>query len=387
MKKLGLCVVIYNNNFGSMLQSYATQKKLENMGIEYEVIRYRKKYTPLFFIKSFFRIFNPIMLSEKKILIQKKVNLSIHKDISKYNALRNKKFDEFRKIYFQKLSPIYFGYSELLKAGKKYDAYLVGSDQLWSPSGLPSNFYNLKFVDDKITKISYASSFGVKKIPFYQIKRTEEYLKRIEYIGVRENTGKNIVKELTGRDVQVVVDPTLLFNDKEWKSILEYKSLYTEPYIFAYFLGPNEKHRMIVNQLKKSTGLKIVTIRHMDEYVDADEKFGDYAPYNVGPVEFVSLISHAQYICTDSFHGTVFSILHHKQFITFNRYSDNAIDSKNSRIDSLCSNLGLEDRRFKNNIEKEMLADIDYTSVDIKLEDMRKKSNSYLEKALTCMGE
>lgn len=383
MKKLGICVVIYNNNFGSMLQSYATMKYLDKMGIEYDVIRYKKKYTPLFILKSIPRLLNKNIWIDKKRVIQKKVGMLLHKDIKKANSMRNKLFDEFRKKYFVNLADFTHGYKNLKEVGKKYDAYLVGSDQLWLPSGLATNFYNLNFVADEKLKVSYASSFGVKKIPFYQIKRTRDYLNRIQYISTRENSGRDIVKELTGRDVPVVVDPTLLFNKDEWLEILENKNKYQEKYIFAYFLGGNIGYRDEVRKLAKEKGMKIVTIRHMDQFVSADNEFGDYAPYDVGPEEFVNLIRNAEYICTDSFHGMLFSIINHKKFIVFNRYSDKSKTSKNSRIESLCNNLGLEDRRYKEgDIISEMDKNINYDDVEKKIESMRDKSKNYLKEAL-----
>ena len=384
MKKIGICVVIYNNNFGSMLQSYATMKILEEMNIDYEVIRYKKKYTPLFILKSIPRVLNKNIWVDKKRVIQKKIGMMLHKDIKEANEERNKLFDEFRKKRFTKLAPFSYGYKQLKETGKKYDAYLVGSDQLWLPSGLATNFYNLMFVDENKLKISYASSFGVKEIPFYQVKRTKEYLNRIQYISTRENSGRDIVKKLTGRDVPVVVDPTLLFNKDQWNNILENKKMYNEKYIFAYFLGSNKEHRDRVRKLAKDTNLKIVTIRHMDEYVEADNDFGDYAPYNVGPEEFVNLIRNAEYVCTDSFHGTVFSIINHKQFLIFNRYSESSKTSKNSRIESLCANLGLEKRRFRTDLDitEAIKETIDYTEVDKKVEKMREKSKEYLKKAV-----
>ena len=389
MKKIGMCVVVYNNNFGSMLQSYATMKMIEDLNIDYEVIRYKKKYTPLFILKSIPRILNKNIWIDKKRIIKKKMGMMAHKDIKKANNERNKKFDEFRKKYFTKLADFSVGYKELQKTGKKYDAYLVGSDQLWLPSGLATNFYNLKFVADNKLKVSYASSFGVKQIPFYQIKRTREYLNRIEYISTRENSGRDIVKELTGRDVPVVVDPTLLFNEEQWNDILENKRMYKEKYIFAYFLGANQEHRDKVRELAKEKNMKIVTIRHMDEYIEADNTFGDYAPYEVGPEEFVNLIRNAEYICTDSFHGTVFSIINHKKFLVFNRYSDSSKTSKNSRIESLCENFGLQSRRYEQgkNIVDMIDSSINYKEVDEKVENMREKSKSYLKEALKKVRE
>lgn len=387
MKLLGVCIVYDNNNYGSMLQSYATQQKLNELGIMFEVIRYRKKKTPAFILKSLPRMFNPILISDKYLLIQKKIQLKRYPELSKLNQIRNEKFDEFRKKNFKYFSKVSYGYDKLKKDSLKYQAFLVGSDQLWSPSGLPTNFYNLIFAPNDKVKISYASSFGVKRIPSYQVKRTITYLKRIQFISVRENSGRKIVKDLIQRDVPVVVDPTLLFDEIGWKRLIPDQQKVKEPYIFAYFLGATASHREEVTRLGKELNMKIVSLHHMDQYVKADEDFGEIYPYDIGPEEFVNLIRHARYVCTDSFHGSVFSIIHQKQFVVFNRYSETAIDSKNTRIDSLLDNLDIGERRFKHNLKELMLQPIDYDKVNINLSAMRKKSEEYLNNALECMKE
>ena len=134
-----------------------------------------------------------------------------------------------------------------------------------------------------------------------------------------EESGKRIVKELTGRDVPVILDPTMVITRKQWDEAVPDQAVTDGEYLFCYFLGNNPSHREEASALAKSLGLKIVTLRHLDEYIASDEKFGDEAPYDVGPEEFVNLIRHAKYVCTDSFHGSVFSILYRKQFISFNR--------------------------------------------------------------------
>lgn len=107
-----------------------------------------------------------------------------------------------------------------------------------------------------------------------------------------------------------------------------YKKEMDEPYIFAYFLGANPEYRKQVRKLAKSTGLKIVALRHMDQYVEDDESFGDYAPYDVAPDRFLNLLRGAEYVCTDSFHGTCFSIINEKRFMIFNRYANTSATSK-----------------------------------------------------------
>lgn len=291
-----------------------------------------------------------------------------------------KAFAGFKKWAFKRFSDEYVGYSELCRGGKKYSAVITGSDQLWSPAGLPTNYYNLMFVPDSTLKVSIASSFGVKEIPWYQKKRTIQYLNRIEHISMRENRGSEIVKELTGRTVPTILDPVFFLSKDEWLERIPNKREIEEPYIFAYFLGANQKHRNAVQKLAKDKGIKVVALRHMDQYVEEDENFGDIAPYDVSPKRFLNLLRNAEYVCTDSFHGTAFSILNQKQFVVFNRYVENSSFSKNSRIDTLCTNFGVEKRRYKEGMDLISVVekDIDYNLINKKYEKLKKTTDDYL---------
>ena len=156
-------------------------------------------------------------------------------------------------------------------------------------------------------------------------------------------------------------------------------------YILCYFLGVNREHRKMAEQLKKKTGLKIVTLPHLDEYVASDEKFGDYRLFDIGPAEFVNLIRNAEYVLTDSFHGTCFSILNHKKFVTFSRFQATNSESTNTRIDSLLVGLHLEKRRItvsECNIVEIIEKEIDYEITDGILEKMRSESCDYLKSAI-----
>lgn len=378
MKKIGICACYTNHNYGSMLQSYATQKAFEAEGFDCEMIRYRKKKTIGFILKQIPRIFNRITISDKKLVIEKKLCLRKHPEAAREDQIRKAAFERFQERYFTKLSPEYYGYDALKKGAAQYAGVISGSDQVWSPSALATHFYDLTFVPDGVVRASYASSFGVKEIPFYQVQRTKYYLNRIPYVSVREKAGQTIVKLLTGRDVPNVCDPTFLFTGEQWEQFIPVKEIVQEPYIFAYFLGANPEHRALVSQFAQDQGIKVVAVHHMDTYVPADEGFGDIVMSDVGPEEFVNLIRGAEYVCTDSFHGTIFSVLNHKQFLTFNRYSNQAKDSKNSRIDSLCQVLGLSERRFNNHLGEEIMKPIDYNIVDARAVEFRRESLSYI---------
>lgn len=382
MKKLGICACYKHKNYGSQLQSYATTVELARRNIDFEVIRYKKKITPLLLVKSLPRLLNPVFINDRIIeTSQKKMMLKLHPQLAQDNAVRNAAFDKFSQSRFKKLSPVYYGYEQLKEQSKKYTAVMVGSDQLWSPSGITSNFYNLMFADDNTVKISYATSFGVSQINPRYHKIYNTFLNRLNFISVRENSGKKIVEELSSNKAEVVCDPVILLDAEQWLKEIPNKRLYDEPYIFAYFLGKSAEYRDAVTKFAKQKGLKIVTEPHMDSYNKADENFGDYTPFDIGPAEFVNLIRNAEYVFTDSFHGSVFSMLYQKHFLVFNRYSDNSSSSKNSRIDSFCKNYGLSDRRYNGNIA-DVENKINYEDVLGKVDEHRQKSKAFLDRAL-----
>ena len=181
------------------------------------------------------------------------------------------------------------------------------------------------------------------------------------------------------------MDPTLLFDGDEWKSIFPYERQYSEPYIFAYFLGTSEEHRRLVEEFAKEKKLRVITCPHLDEYVESDNEFGDEQRFDVDPVDFLNLIRGAEYICTDSFHGSVFSILNHKKFVAFSRYTDAIRKSKNGRIVSLFNQLGISNRHvtsYETGISNIIEAEIDYDSVDSVLTGLRNETYEFLNNAL-----
>ncbi|MCD7884758.1 MAG: polysaccharide pyruvyl transferase family protein, partial [Lachnospiraceae bacterium] len=299
------------------------------------------------------------------------------------SEIREHAFEMYSEKAFTNLSPIFVGYKELCAGAGSYSAVIVGSDQLWSPAGLPTNYFNLMFVPDCIRKISVASSFGVNQIPWYQTSRTKEYLKRIDFLSVRENRGAEIVKELTGRNVPVVADPVFLLSEDDWERLIPKKNIYNEPYVFAYFLGNNEEYRVVVKKFAAENGLKIVTFRHVDQFNDFEESFGDYAPYDADPGDFLNILRGAKFVFTDSLHGTIFSVIHKKNFVIFDRYSDSSKVSKNSRIDSLCDNLDIKSKRYKGDLEKNLYSELDYEVINKNISVIVENIKNFLDTALS----
>lgn len=238
----------------------------------------------------------------------------------------------------------------------------------------------MEFAPENKPKLAYATSFGVSEIPPNLKKATARYLNRFQHLSTREIAGQKIICELTGKKVPVVCDPTLLFDAEGWAGIIRDQRILDEPYVFCYFLGTNPEHRRQAQEFSKRTGLEIVSCPFLDHFVKEDITFGDVQLFDMDAADFVNLIRHAEYILTDSFHGSVFSILHHKKFMTFNRFAGTA-NSRNSRIDSLCALLGLGERRYNGNV-MDVQKDVDYTLVDDRLERLREESIQYLKEAL-----
>lgn len=381
-KKIGICACYATKNYGSMLQAFATQVAIERLGYSTEFIRYKKKRTVSSCIVQLPRLLNANLMFDKWMVIRKKIQMSKYGAVKEQDRKRNEKFAAFAKRYYKNFSEEYYGYDALKNGASKYGTVLVGSDQLWTPGGLPTNFYNLMFVPDAVNKVSYAASFGVSNIPWYQLGRTREFLNRIDCLSVREIRGSEIIRELTDREAKVVADPTLLLTAQEWAEEIPEKKVTDQPYIFCYFLGENEQHREIAEELSQKTGLRIVTTPFLDSFVKRDLNFGSEQRFDIGPDDFVNLIRNAEYVLTDSFHGTVFSILHHKQFLTLPRFLEGA-QSRNSRIDSILHLAGLEKRRYSKNVLEEIQDAIDYTVVDQNIQTLRKDSYDFLSVALS----
>ncbi len=207
---------------------------------------------------------------------------------------------------------------------------------------------------------------------------------RIDYVSCRKNRGAEIVKELTGRDVPVLMDPVFALDKEQWGKLIPEEKADEEPYIFCFFLGSNVVYREAVKKFAEKKGLKVVFLKFLDQYVEYDEHFGDITPFDVDPNKFLNILRGAEYVFTDSFHGCAFSILMEKQFVIFNRYTANSGASKHSRIDTVCGNLGLNSRRVtaESDLEIIMNEKIDWNGVVERTLKYRKRMWEYLREAL-----
>ena len=351
MKKIGICTINDNNNYGNRLQNYAVQETLKKYCEEVETIHNQKNVTRSKMIK------HNIKYGIKK-LLNYKINL-------RYDAFRNfNKNINFSKQYIdEKNIPAHLS--------DQYDSFFTGSDQVWNPTfGRMSDIDFLSFASQE-KRNSFSASFGISEIPEDMKQYYTNQLNGLNHISVRENRGKEIIKELTGReDVEVLVDPTMLLTAEQWNAVSKKpKQLKTDKYILNYFLGDlSEERKKEIDRIAKENKCEVINL------LDKNSPF-----YQTGPSEFLYLEKHAFLICTDSFHSCVFAILYNHPFIVFER-EDN-VKSMNSRIETLLTKFNLENRKFEGKITQQNLKQ-DYTQAYQILEKERQKADSFLKKAL-----
>lgn len=389
MKRIGLVAVTYKDNFGSALQTYATQYVLEKLGFDVRIFEIKGVHRSIMIKKLLFyagRLFDPV---EAKYLFanlisrsRKQASMSTDR-FAQDMKIRHQVYQDFNRKW-NKMLPRVNGWTGLRKQASEMDAVVVGSDQLWRPSNIVGCFYTLEFVPDNVKKIAFSTSFGVSELPARLHKHAEKYLSRIEHISVRENSGVDIVKNVSGRGAKVVCDPTMMLTAEEWMHIQDEKPLAKGDYILMYLMGDNPEQREFVKRLRKTTGYRIIGLLHGATYISYDEDVVDENPYNVGPSEFVNLVRNAKYVCTDSFHCCVFSILNSTKFFVFRRWPDGSQFSANDRLYTLLKFTGLE-RRLLNgteDVEKSLTDHIDFSCVLEKVARRRKESMDFLVNAL-----
>lgn len=388
MKKTAIVSCYFQPNYGSMLQALATQMALDRLNIENETIcidglnREIRRAKALYFAKA--SLTSDILRAKAgRALAQVRVGMG-KGDYSRNMKERLARFSEFKEKWFR-VSERYSSMAELSKAcADRYSAVLVGSDQLWLPANIAADYYTLGFVPDSVNTIAYATSFGQETLPRGSERAAMRFLPHIRHISVRERSGQKLVAKFTGRRVPVVADPTLLFDGREWMDVQQSASLLEGNYIFCYFLGDNPPHRQFASRLAEATGCRIAALPHVDEYVRSDEDYADEVLWSVGPDGFLNLIRNAQWVLTDSYHCSAFSMQYEKKFFTFRRFNRRTTQSTNSRLDTLFEQCGLADRLLTG---EEAISDcinleIDYADVHRRIDRLRQYSWDYLIRAL-----
>lgn len=387
-KKVAIASCHDKINFGSVLQAYATQRAIEEMGADAITIDKRGLSGAISKGRSgYYRdhLFDLELYRAKLGFVKHRIKQRIDNDFGKKMAERKAAFNSFESTHF-KFTDRSSSFNELSDLVSQFDTVVVGSDQLWLPVNIAGGYYTLSFVEPPVRKVSYSTSFGISALSNKYLAKTNDFLSSFDAISVREDTGADLVEKATGKRCKVVCDPTMLLTRDQWSKLAYTSSLEIpdEPYVLCYFMGNNAWNRECAVELAKTHGLKIVAIAHPDEYVKSDDDYADYYPWAAGPAEWVKLISSASYVCTDSFHGSVFSNIFGVPFFSFRRHENMGSQSTNSRIDTLLKVLGNSDRICESFDYFHSVRDVpvDFDSVEERLEEYRSESENWLKSAI-----
>lgn len=317
MKKIGIVTLTKNPNYGNALQNIAMQWILRKMGTNPQTI-VNYDGSSLFVYKGNIRYYAKMILNKHNMRAKDKRRIQFLKCLTKYV--------EFSKAFWMNNHIQNFD-------SDSYDYFITGSDQVWNPFfGVASSFEMLDFVpSDK--RISYAASFGVNSLNGLDESKTNfiaQSLRKFNSVSVREEAGVEIVRELSGVKAELCLDPTMLMTPEEWDDLLEKpKQKLPNRYIAVYMLGDitaeYEKNISSIAEAKEAEVINLLT-----------DKF-----FYLNPLEFAWIIKNALFVCTDSFHATVFSILYHRNFKIFDRKDKH--ENQNSRFDTLLSICGIID--------------------------------------------
>jgi len=361
MQKVKMLTFHNAQNYGATLQAYALKEKVKEFGLDACFVNYE----------------NEKILSDYK-LIRTNSLKSFFSSLwyLPRNIKRKKSFKSFSDRYLDTDKKVYLSKEDIQKDIECGDIFIAGSDQIWNPAltdGL-SDVYTLNFKGQNIKKIIYGASLGNEELLQKHFSEFKEKLADLNYISVREQSIIKPLEEISSKKIEQVVDPTLLLNKSEWDKLIEENDtlkLPCEKYILVYTLFESDKVTKIANHLSKITGLKIVHFRKYNTYQNEYMSL-----YSHGPVDFVHAFKNAAYVVTNSFHGTVFSLIFERKFYSV------LPKERAGRIKDLLSDLELDSRivQYENEINVE--DKIDYINIKDKIEKLKNKSIEYLKKGI-----
>lgn len=359
MLKIGVITFHCSYNYGSALQAFALKSLLRENGYKVNIINfiYKKDFEQyrLFRTKLYYK--NPKAFISDILFYNK-------------NKIRKDNFELFAKKYFNLTKKKYYNYKDIKELNSEFDIFICGSDQIWNldcTQGVEPAYF-LKFVNKDKLKIAYAPSLAHVKFAKNYDEDLKKAINDLDYISVREESTLPLIQPLTEKKVSVVLDPTLLLDQKDYELIIDQNKNESE-YIFVYMLEYSVELVKYCNEFSSKKGIKVIYI--------ANNKFsgikGENA-FGIGPDKFLKYIKEAKYVITNSFHATVFSIIFNKKFVTF------TTKRSSSRMVDLLDKLGIPECIYNENFNIDK--DIDYDMVQKNLIDMRKTSLEYLSKAL-----
>lgn len=354
----------FQTNYGAVLQAFALQHYLEQQpGTEVEIVDFT---TPNHLMDH--KVFQKQKTRNPISLLSYYFFTLIH-----YRQLKRRinRTWEFKKKYFH-FTRRYSSVEDILKNHPKEDIYVTGSDQVFNPNARYVPVYYLDFDKGNGKKVAYAPSFGISEFSSEISQKIERYVRDFDYLSCREQAGADYLNSLTGKEVPVVVDPVLLHDAEEWEKIAISPN-YGKDYIFIYDLNGAENLIKIAKNIQKHTKLPVVCLTNKRTKIYPVNK----QLYDAGPAEFVGWIKDASYVVTDSFHGTLFSLIFGKQFFSFI-----ALEKTSSRIKNILERTGLENRI----VTKKDLSSFDFSSYEkndiVSLDQLCEVSKFYIKQFL-----
>lgn len=339
--KVGILTRRYGYNMGSSLQAFAMAEMIKNLGHDVKIINYDESSAhPRWRIR-------PIIdqaLYYTRFILPRKLRAYL-----KHRHNQENRFKKFENTYFPITNKKISSSKKLAKIAVDFDKIVIGSDQIWNPFFFDPNFLG-SFLDKSQRQniVPYAPSIGTSDMSLIT-DYEKELLKTLPIISCREKEGANIIKSITGKNVEVVLDPTLMVSKQTWKSIADKHAFYQlkTAYVLTYFLGADIPFLEIERQSKCNNAIVInISMFNRPNDVKADINFE-----NVGPGEFLYLIKNAECILTDSFHATIFSWIFSRKFTVFERFKKNDIRNENSRIYTLLNIIGKESNLYGADLE------------------------------------
>lgn len=367
--KIGIMTWYTYRNYGTALQSVALYRKLKTYGYAPRMIQYPPKGSAVVRQKAGVQQ----ITSRVKNAVKRRLNAVYH------SPEREALFaDWFANVDQTEKCDTYV---KLRALNEEFDAFVCGSDQIWSPLCYDEKYF-LSFVEHPQKQVAYAPSIGSTEVREPSVREDmAKWISRFTHLGVREQEGAELVRQLTGKQARVVADPTLLLNSAQWDELVDVPGVQKLPgeYIVCYFLGDAGRYKGYVEQLSRKTGLKAYVI----PVTRREKQASNAVPFEVGPREFVSLIRNAAYVCTDSFHGLAFSLNYRRPFFVFKRFADNDPKNQNSRVVNLLRITGLQQRLVDpKGAPADALLSCDFSQAGGALEKLRQESEEYLTGAL-----
>lgn len=377
MKKIGILTLYYENyNFGGLLQAYALPKILnDKFHRNAEQIRYSLKIE-----------------DELKNTNLKMNNVLYKMGVYFFSKINKKRIDTRQLVFKQFMEEIPHGneiYNDQLigKCLAKYQILICGGDQIWNVcNGINNlNVFTLTFAPPNVRKIAYSPSMAILEMNSEGEKCLEQGMKGLHAISVREKQSIDILKKVTDKRIEVVVDPVLLLKEEEWIKELR-ESKIKNKYILCYLINDSVLQRKAVKNISEKLQLQIVTFPHIlaNAVRKCDLFFGDIHDYTSGPREFLGLIKNAEFVITDSFHACVFSMIFQTPFVVFERNKANEQGNMNSRIYSFIKEYHFEKQlvTVEGLMNMNEIPEVDFSYAHEHWKKRREESLKYLENAL-----